>query len=167
MGTPQDPQPGDMHIDATSIALRPVVNEDVNRLAKLRDGADKAMENVLLLSPSQIAQAGLNPSDVEHLRSCIADFHNVTKFLEASERMTDKLDQTAQSLGDEIAGLFGEIASQARRRAQRSPDRGAILEALRDLLDYQFGPAKKAVATRERGKNGQTKPEEPPPPPVS
>lgn len=166
MGTPTNPDPGDMHIDATGITVLQVAADDTRKLIKIREGADKAMDNVLLLTPEQIAQAGLNTNDVAHLCARIAEYRNVTRFLEAAERMSSRLDQTAQRLGDEIGVLFGEIAAQARKRAQHSPDRGAILDGVKDLLEYQSAPAKKAVATREKKKNGQGKPEEQPAPPA-
>jgi len=54
--------------------------------------------------------------------------------------------------GHAIATRLAEIAEQARRRADRSLNGPAILGPLADLLDYQLGPAQKAVTTRAKAK---------------
>ncbi|HZF51334.1 MAG TPA: hypothetical protein VE093_21905 [Polyangiaceae bacterium] len=47
---------------------------------------------------------------------------------------------------------FGELAAQARRRGERNANGDEILGALKDLLDYHYGPAQKAANTRAKMK---------------
>ena len=155
MSDPTKPVPGTMHIDASAVTLVAVADEEVPRMLKLRDGSEGAMNNIMLLKPEQIAKAGLHPDDIARLRSHIEQHREVKMFVDASRRMTDRLEQTLQHHGHEIAALFGEIASQGRRRARVSPHRNAILDALAALLTYQTAPAKKAVATRGKNKGQQ------------
>ncbi|NUQ78710.1 MAG: hypothetical protein HUU21_34715, partial [Polyangiaceae bacterium] len=42
--------------------------------------------------------------------------------------------------------------AQARRRAERDPKGEEILAAVEELLNYQYAPAAKAVATKEKAK---------------
>lgn len=168
MGTPTNPEPGDMHIDATAVPLHAVADEDIRRKVKLREGSDKAMANILRLTDEEVAQAGLNMDDVNRLRGWIGEYRLAAQFLDSAERMTEKLEQTTLCHGHEISLLIGEIASQARRRARQSPHRGAILDSLGDVLEYQSAPAKKAAATREQKapQNGE-EPQEAPPAPAA
>ncbi|WP_050433340.1 hypothetical protein [Chondromyces crocatus] len=146
------PDPGEMHIDASSVVLKFVDDADLPRMLKLRDKVDKAMDNILVLTPAQIAQAGLNVDDMDRLRANISDYRKVSMFLAAARQMAENLQQTSFCLGHEIAAQIGEISSQARRRARVSPARGEILNALTHLIDYQVAPAKKGLATKAKAK---------------
>ncbi|WP_050433162.1 hypothetical protein [Chondromyces crocatus] len=143
-----------MHIDARGVNLKTVAVEDRRSVLKLRDDSDAALERVMLLTPEEVTRAGLNPDDVDRLRSQILERRRVMQFLKASERMTDKLWQTSLAYGHTIAGLLGEIAAQGRRRARLSPDRSDILDALLPLIRYQSAPARKAHRTRTRNEGG-------------
>ena len=118
MAGPTQPDVGEMNIDATAVAIKPVAIEDRRKLLKLREDAESAVEAVMLLSPDAIARAGINPDDVEELRENIVEHRRVLMFLRAAERMADKLRQTALSRGHDIALLLGEISAQGRRRAK-------------------------------------------------
>jgi len=45
--------------------------------------------------------------------------------------------------------LEAEFAAQAGRRADRVENKPEVLGPLATLLDYQYGPAKQAAATKE------------------
>jgi hypothetical protein len=85
-----------------------------------------------------------------------------------NERLGEMLRDTENVRSHEIAVILGEQAAQARRRADRSSERDAILGPLGDLFDYQYGPALKAAETRAKNNRGEdtppTKPSAPPAP---
>ncbi|EYF00111.1 hypothetical protein [Chondromyces apiculatus] len=139
-----------MNINASGVVIKTVAKEDRSKLGKLRVEAHDAMNAVMLLTPEEIASAGLNPDDVTELRSVIEEYRQAVMFLKAAERMSDKLRQTVLSHGHTIASLLGEISAQGRRRARVSPERGDILDALTPIINYQTAPAKKARLTRVR-----------------
>ncbi|EYF06384.1 Hypothetical protein CAP_1914 [Chondromyces apiculatus DSM 436] len=150
-----------MHIDASGVVVKYVANADMRRALKLRDQYERAMNNLMILTPSQIDRAGLNPEDVTRIRSRITEYHTVMMFLMASRQMTENLQQTIFVLGHEIAASIGEITAQARRRAKVSPNRGEILNALSPLIEYHTAPAKKARATRLKNESQEGKPATP------
>lgn len=157
MPGPTDPEVGEMNINAGTVVVQAMPNGDMPKALKLRADADSAMEVAMVLTQEQILQAGLNAEDMVRLRQLITEHRRVTKFLKASKRMTDLLEQTLFWHNHEIAALFGEIASQGERRARTSPHRKAILDSLGPVLEYQSAPAKKAAATRAKN-NGQAQP---------
>lgn len=156
MAGPTNPDVGEMHIDASTVVVQAMPDEDMPKALKLRADADSAMEVAMVLTQEQIRQAGLNEEDMTRLRQLIEEHRRVTTFLKASRRMTDKLEQTLFWHNHEIAALFGEVASQGERRARTSPHRKAILDSLGPVLEYQTAPAKKAAATRAKN-NGLAK----------
>ncbi|EYF04448.1 Hypothetical protein CAP_4416 [Chondromyces apiculatus DSM 436] len=155
-----------MHIDARGVLLKYVDGADLSKVLKLRNHHDRAMNNIMVLTEAQIELAGLNEGDVERLRARITEYRTVLMFLAAAQQMTDNLQQTVYVLGHDIAAAIGEITAQARRRAKVSPDRGEILNALNQVIDYQLAPAKKGKLTRKAKKEaaeGSGKPETPAP----
>ncbi|EYF03834.1 hypothetical protein [Chondromyces apiculatus] len=152
MAGPTQPDPGEKHIDASGVDMKYVDDADLQKMIKLRAHHDRAMNNIMVLTAAQIAQAGLNEGDVAHLRTQITEYREVMMFLVASRQLTENLQQTVHVLGHEIAAHIGEITAQARRRAKVSPDRGEILNALNQVIDYQLAPSKKANLTKLRAK---------------
>jgi hypothetical protein len=69
--------------------------------------------------------------------------------------------------GHQLSLLFGELAMQGRRRGERDPHGAEILGPLADLFEYQYGPANKAAATREKEKAKAAKEKETPDAPKS
>jgi len=150
MGTPEHPVPGDRIIDASDLVMKDITPEVISSLIKFRAGADKAIENIERLKPLEIARAGLNEGDVVRLISLAAEHRRTVELLPAAEKLVELLYETQYDRAHEISLLFGEMCSQARRRAARSPNGGEILGPLEDLFDYQCGPAIKAAATRAK-----------------
>ncbi|WP_156338360.1 hypothetical protein [Chondromyces crocatus] len=148
MAGPTDPDVGEMHIDARGVLLKAVHVENRSKILKLRGEAEEVMEAILLLTPDDIAQAGLHPDDIDDLRALILEHRRAMRFFKAAERMADKLRQTTLAHGHEIAGRISEIAAQGQRRARRSPERSGILDALMPLIRYQAAPAKRSWVTR-------------------
>ena len=150
-----------MHIDASGVVVRYVDDADMRKVLKLRDQYERAMNNIMILTDTQIDRAGLNPDDVTRIRARVTEYHTVMMFLEASRQMTENLQQTIFVLGHEIAASIGEITAQGRRRAKVSPNRGEILNALTPLIEYHTAPAKKARATRLKNESHEGAPATP------
>lgn len=152
MSDPTDVKPGTPIIDATGVTLRDLKSDEINSYIKLRDGADKAMVCAEGLSPEQIELVGVNEKTIKQLTLKIGEYRKLSKLHPASVKLTELLGESLIATGHEISQLFGEVAAQARRRGERSANSAEVLGPLQDLLDYHYGPAKKAVATRVKAK---------------
>lgn len=152
MSDPKHPKPGDVVIDASGISLVDITPERIRQLTKVRDGYDAAVANVARLKAIEVERAGLNSGDVQRLQTLAAEDAQLTELHAAAEKLTELLYETRLERRHEIATLLGEFAAQARRRADRVSNTHEVLGPLADLLEYQYGPAKQAVATREAGK---------------
>lgn len=161
---PKHPAIGDQHIDATDITLVDITPDAINSFIKLHDGADKAMANVERLKPGEIDGAGVNEKVIQILLPLIQDYRRAEELLPASEKLAEMLYETKMERGNRIAQLMGEICAQVRRRAERDPNGAEILGPFEDMMNYQFGPAKKAVATKEKSKAPDAPPAPPSPP---
>jgi hypothetical protein len=149
---PKHPVIGDQHIDATDMELVDVTPDIINSYVKFRADAPKAMANIERLKPDEIERAGINEKAIQLLVTLIKDYRYAEELLPPAEKLAEKLYETKLERAHRISQLFGEICAQARRRAERDPKGAEILGPLEDLLDYQFGPAKKATATKEKAK---------------
>ncbi|HMY18266.1 MAG TPA: hypothetical protein PKA58_18200 [Polyangium sp.] len=152
MSDPKHPKPGELVIDASSIAVVDITPERIRQLTKVHDGYEAAVANMAQLKTADVERAGLNPADVQRLQSLSAEDAYLTELHVAAEKLTELLYETRLERRHEIATLLGEFAAQARRRADRVANTHEVLGPLAALLDYQYGPAKQAVATREAGK---------------
>lgn len=164
MSDPKNPVPGDLHIDASDIAVIDLTPEHLKALTKLRAGHEVAVANIARLTPAQLKAAGINPDEAAVIVSLAAEHKQIGALHAAAAKLTELLHETRMDRGHAIAMRIAEFAEQARRRADRSPNGAEILGPLADLLDYQLGPAQKAVTTRTKAKlspekNGQAAPE--------
>jgi len=162
MGTPQNPTPGDKSIDVSDLELIDITTEDIASYAKFHDGSGLALDNAERLTAVEIARAGINPDDFQHLLVLITEYRRIDKVSPAAVKLVELLSETKLERAHRISLLFGEICAQARRRAARDPKGGEILGPLQDLLDYQYGPARQGAATR--AKNAKNTPPTPPAP---
>lgn len=156
------PKPGDLICNAEGLAVIDVTPEEINHYIKFRDGVEKALTCVECLKPEDIKRAGLNPATVQETLDLISDYRRATELHPVSEKLTELLYETKMHRAHRISLNLGELAAQTRRRGEREPNGAEILGPLKDLLDYQFGPGKKAAATRAKGRSapeGQQKPE--------
>jgi hypothetical protein len=163
MSDPKNPLPGDLHIDASDIAVIDLTPEHLKALTKLRAGHEKGVANIARLTPAQLKAAGINPDEAAATVALASEHKRIDVLHAATEKLTELLHETRMDRGHAIATRLAEIAEQARRRADRSPNGAEILGPLADLLDYQLGPAQKAVTTRAKAKlapekNGQADP---------
>lgn len=156
MSNPKNPEPGDLVIDASDIDVVDITPDQIMKLLKLHDGAEKAMDNLLRLKPLEISRAGVSDAEVARARVLIAEYRRIETLLPAVAKLLELLHETRLDRGHKISLLIAEIATQARRRGERDPQGAEILGPLEDLLTYQYGPAIKAAATRGR-KNAQAK----------
>lgn len=163
MGTPQNPTPGDKSIDVSDLALIDITTEDIASFVKFHDGSGLALDNAERLKAEEIARAGINPDDFQHLLVLITEYRRADKVLPAAEKLVELLSETKLERAHRISLLFGEICAQARRRAERDPKGGEILGPLQDLLDYQYGPARQAAATKAKNAKNTTPPTPPAP----
>jgi len=153
MSDPKNPQPGDRAIDATDVNLVDITPEQMLKLIRIREGIEDAAANILRLTPDDIDRIGLNPGDVQRAVSLIEQYERIEALLPAAAKLHEMLTETRAVRAHELSLLFGEIAAQARRRGQRDPRGAEIMGPLENLFAYQYGPAQKAVATREKSKN--------------
>jgi hypothetical protein len=152
MSDPKKPVPGDRTIDASDVPVVDFTPERIATLVKFREGVALAMANVLRLRPEDMERAGINEKDVERARTLIAERQRIEEVLPAAMKLAELLYETKLDKEHRISLIFGELAAQARRRAKRDPAGSEVLGPLADLLDYQSGPAMKAVATKEKAK---------------
>ena len=163
MSDPKNPLPGDLHIDAGAIAVVDLTPEHLKSLTKLHAGHENAVANIARLTPAQLKAAVINPDEAAALVALAAEHKQIGVLHAAAAKLTELLHETRMDRGHTMAARLAEMAEQARRRADRSPNGAEILGPLADLFDYQLGPAQKAVATRAKakvalGKNGQVSP---------
>jgi len=152
MGDPKHPKVGDLSVDASDIQVTDITSEQIQKLTKVRDGFEKAVENVLNLSPEAIDRAGLNEKDIQRLSENFARDQRITEILPAVEKLVEVLHETQKRGRHDIGTSLAEFAAQTRRRAERAENAAEILGPVEPLLDYQYGPAAKAAATKEKGK---------------
>lgn len=150
MSDPKNPKPGDMHIDASDIATVDHASEHLNSLTKLRVGYEKAVANIKNATPAQLKAAGISAEEAADFVELAAEHQQVSAHHEASARMTDVLHDTKLDKGHKIATRLAEMAEQAKRRADRSPNGTEILGPFADLFEYQLGPALKGASTRAK-----------------
>ena len=165
MSDPKNPLPGDLHIDASDIAVIDLTPEHLKALTKLHAGHENAVANIARLTPAQLKAAGINPDEAAAIVALAAEHKQIGGLYAAAAKLAELLHETRMNRGHAMATRIAEVAEQARRRADRSLNGAEILGPLADLLDYQFGPAQKAVATRGKAKaapekNGQVAPAE-------
>lgn len=162
MSDPKHPKVGDLIIDATDIPLVDITPDRVRQLTKVRDGYESAVANVVQLATADVERAGLNPAEIQRLQSLSADDAHLGELHAAAQKLTELLYETRLQRRHEIATLLAEFAAQARRRADRVENKAEVLGPLAALLDYQYGPAKQAAATKEaalgEGKDPNTTP---------
>ena len=165
MSDPKNPTPGDLHIDATDIAVIDLTPEHLQTLTKLRVGFEKGVANIARLTPAQLKAAGINADDAATIVALTAEHKRISALHEASAKLTELLHETSMDRGHTIATRLAEATEQAKRRADRSPNGAEILGPLADLLQYQLGPAYKGAATKAKAKaapekTGETSPAE-------
>jgi hypothetical protein len=152
MGTPKNPTPGDLHQDASDIAVVDHSTEHLNTLTKLRAGHEKAVANIRNATPAQLKAAGISLEEAADFVQLAAEHQHICVHHEASAKMTELLHDTKLDKGHKIATRLAEMAEQARRRADRSPNGTEILGPFADLFEYQLGPALKGASTRAKAK---------------
>lgn len=152
MTDPKNPKPGDRSIDATDVPLVDITPEHMLKLIRIREGLGDAAGDILRLTPEDIDRIGLNPGDVQRAFSLIEQYERLEALLPAAAKLLEMITETRAVRAHELSLLFGEIASQARRRGERDPRGAEIMGPLANLFAYQYGPAQKAVATRAKGK---------------
>jgi hypothetical protein len=150
MGNPKDPKEGDLHIDASGIAVIDYTPEHLNTLTKLRRGYEKAITTLASLTPAQLNAAGIHPDEAAITVALAAEHKQIGVFHGASKKLTELLHETHMDRGHQIATRIAEFVAQAKRRAERSPSGAQILGPLDGMIEYQLGPAEKAVATKAK-----------------
>jgi hypothetical protein len=136
--------------EVSDLEIVDITPEEIYKRSKLHDGADKAMATIERLTPAEIARAGINEKEVTRAIGLIAEYRRFEDALPAAEKLVELLHENKLDRGHQISLLLGEIATQARRRGERDPNGAEILGPLADLFEYQYGPAKKGVATRAK-----------------
>ena len=149
---PKSPSPGDLHIDATGVKVVDLTAEQIPAMSKIRDGYEAALVQLSRLPRELLDRAGIHPEEVARAVEHQEGLQEAHSFISSAEKMTELLRETRLYHGHHLAGILTEAAAQARRRAERDPKGDEILAALDELMAFQFGPAAKAAATREKAK---------------
>lgn len=147
---PKNPQPGDLAIDVSDIVVADLTPEQVSRLLKLRDGLEGAVAAILRLSSKEVQALGLNAEEQKRLGELFVAYQRVSAVQPAVDKLAELISETRQQHGHDINLLLGEMAAQARRRAERDADKARLLGLLADLMSYQYGPAEKGAVTRSK-----------------
>lgn len=95
----------------------------------------------------------MQTNTIDQRKSLAADDAHLGELHAAAQKLTELLYETRLQRRHEIATLPAEFAAQARRRADRVDNKPEVLGPLSTLLDYQYGPAKQAAATKEATQN--------------
>jgi hypothetical protein len=161
MTDPKYPKVGDQHIDASDIKVVPIYTDEISKLSKTRPGFEVAVECFLRFTPELIERAGINPTVFQKAAELMATNKRCDDVLPAAEKLVEHLRETRLHVRHELAGILTEVGAQARRRAERDPNGAEILAAAEELLDYQYGPAAKAIATKIKAKQNPKAPEAP------
>ena len=74
MSDPKNAKPGDLSIDVSDIAVVDITPEQIIKLVKLHEGADKAMSNIERLKAEEIERAGINEKAVQLLLLLISRY---------------------------------------------------------------------------------------------
>ncbi len=146
----KNPDKGDLIIDASDVPVVDLTPEQIRKALKLRNGAEKAIDAILRLTPQQIARAGISADAIAQLGDMQEQHKRVRQLRGPCDKLAELMYETDIDCGHKISLLLGEIASQARRRAARDSNGDEILAPLDDLIAYQYGPATKAAVTREK-----------------
>lgn len=146
----KNPKPGDPGVDASDIALVDITPDEIRAYIKFRAGIERALACLENLKPEDIDRAGLNPKTVQETLELIADYRRASELHPAAAKLAEMLYETKMERAHRISLNLGELAAQGRRRGERAPNGGEILGPLADLLDYQYGFAKKSAATRAK-----------------
>jgi hypothetical protein len=162
MSDPKHPKPNDQVLDLSDIALSDIMPGHVNRLLKLRDGHELAIDNVLSAGPIVIKRAGLHPDEIQAIAEPWAAVQRIDEVVPAVEKLLELLKETRLVHGHTISVRLGELANQIRRRADHAPSDVDVLAPFEPLLSYQSGPAMKAAATKEKARAKETAPSDTP-----
>lgn len=149
---PKHPKSGDLHIDASDIAVVDLTPEQIRGLSKLRDGYGKALDSLASLSPEAVTKAGIHPEEIARAVTLAGEIARIDEVSPAADKLAELLKETRLDRAHQLAGILTEAAAQARRRADRDPNGAAIIAPLEGLLEFQYGPAAKAVVTKEKAK---------------
>jgi len=152
MSNPMHPKAGDKIIDVSDIELKDITPEHIGKLTKMREGHGAALVNLLDSDPAARKRAGLSEPEVEELAALWAKYQRIEEVLPAAEKLAELLHETRLLHGHAIGAKLGEMANQIRRRAERVDNGAEVVGPFEVLLAYQFAPAQKAAATREKAK---------------
>jgi hypothetical protein len=150
MSDPKHPAVGAMSIDASDITPVDLTPYQIKCKTKTRAGFPKAVGALTRLSPDQIKAGGINADEVQRALDLKVQYDRCDEFLPPAEKLVELLRETRIDYGHQIGVILGEVASQARRRADRDPKAAEILGTLSDLIEYVSAPAVKAAESRAK-----------------
>jgi hypothetical protein len=90
----------------------------------------------------------VSADEVKRALDLKVQYDRCEELLPPAEKLVELLRETRLEYGHQVGIILGEIAAQARRRADRDPKAAEILGTLSDLLEYVSAPAIKANKTR-------------------
>jgi len=161
MSDPKHPVVGDMAIDATDVTPAALTTDQILRKIKVRAGFSEAVASLTRVSPAQIQAGGISADEVQRAIDLKVQYDRCEELLPAVEELFELLRETRIEYGHQISIILGEIAYQARRRADRDPKGAEILGTISDLLDYVSAPAIKGTKTKAKKADPEVTPEPP------
>jgi len=150
MGTPTNPEEGDLHIDASAVTPIELTKEQAASKVKLREGYDLAINCLTRLKAPQLAQSGINALEIQRCVTEKANYDQARSFLPAAEKLVSILKDTMTESGHQISLILSETSMQVRHRSERDSKAAEVLGIIEDLFGYVSGPAQKAAATRAK-----------------
>ena len=149
---PKMPEMNDTQIDASDVPIVAVTTRQISKFSKTRSGYETAIACFLRLSPALLERAGIDPKLGDKAAAFLSTDKRCNELLPATEKLVQLLRETRHHARHELAGILSEVARQASYRAERDPYGDEIIAALEELLEYQYGPAAKANATKKKTK---------------
>jgi hypothetical protein len=152
MGTPSNPVPGDLSIDASDIKPTELSADQIARITKTREGFGDAVSCLSRLKPEHMQAAGINPAELANALTLKGEYDRCAELLPAVEKLVEILRDTKLERGHQVSVYLSDVVKQARRRAERDPKAAEALGILDDMNAYLSAPALKGAATRAKGK---------------
>jgi hypothetical protein len=157
MSDPKNPEPNDQVIDVSDIVMTPYTEEEAEKLTPLHEGIGDAVSSILKATTEQCKRVGITVDEAKELAEAWTLYQRVTKVEPAIEKLSELTKRTKQVRGHDLGVLVASLAAKVRRRAGRGAGPGEAAGPFVDLLDYQYGPAQKAAATKAKAKAEEAK----------
>ena len=159
---PNNPKPGDLHIDCTSIAslIVDLPPGAMSGMRRERKGIVEAMTELTSQQKTYGARAGISDSEVASLQTLTAQLALVRKYKEPLRKLCELIEETEASIDNERHQRISSAATSVDQRAKLRGNED-LLSLYRATREYRSALAVKAARTRAKN----IEPPVPPTPP--